>query len=378
MDIRPIQSISGVNMTEPTSIPVQHHDGTPKPSSIAVHGPVSSPSFDILVPLPDAKTVDYDRLDIHRLLQTPFAIADDRNGSVTIASIVTAPSESSLDTVGDAGFPEEMNRVIDLARNRVAKIRDSVADCREDVPVSGLVIVGHVPDDVFAECTTGERYDAVFLAQGRRSGQRLWDESLFSTILETAACAVYLETLGTKTDLLVADPEDGTDRDETSSLDDPSSILLAVGTGPHSVLGAETARALGSTYGASIRGVHLFESTDVERLDQGRKALDLTEYVLSDLPNVECESRESDDVVAELLQEIEKYDVAILGAPTKQPLLQRLFGQSVPDELEPQPTTSILTVRQPSHALDSVYYRWKQAIERTSVSEESPSLEERF
>jgi len=371
-------NLSGVNMTEPMSIPVQHHDGTPKTSSIAAHGPVSSPSYDILVPLPDAKTADYDRLDIHRLLRTPLALADDRNGSVTIASIVTAPSEISLDTVGNANFSEEMTRIIDLARNRVANIRDAVADCREDVPVSGLVIVGHVPDDVFAECTTGERYDAIFLAQSRGSGQQLWDESLFSTILETAACAVYLETLGTKTDLLVADPEDETDRDKISSLDGLSSILLAVGTGPHSVLGAETARALGSTYGASIRGVHLFESTDAERLQQGRQALDLTEYVLSDLPDVDCESRESDNVVAELLQEIEKYDVAILGAPTKQPLLQRLFGQSVPDELEPQPTTSILTVRQPSHALNSVYYRWKRAIERTSVSEESPSLEEGF
>ncbi|WP_135662724.1 universal stress protein [Halorhabdus rudnickae] len=362
-------------MTDPMSVPVQHPDGTLKTSSIAAHGPVSSPSYDILVPLPDAKTVDYDRLDIHRLLRTPLAIADDRNGSVTIASIVTAPSEISLNKVADASFSEEMTRVIDLARKRVAKIKDAVADCREDVPVSGLVIVGHVPDDVFAECTTGERYDAIFLAQGSRSEQRLWDESLFSTILETAACAVYLETLGTKTDLLVADPEDETDRDETSSLDDISSILLAVGTGPHSVLGAETARALGSTYGGSIRGVHLSESTDAERLQQGRKALDLTEYILSDLPDAEFESRESDNVVAELLQEIEKYDVAILGAPTKQPLLQRLFGQSLPDELEPQPTTSILTVRQPSHALDSVYYRWKQAIERTPDSEESPSLE---
>nr|WP_236996055.1 MULTISPECIES: universal stress protein [Halobacterium] len=360
------------------SIPVQRHDGTPKKSSIATHRPVSSQSYDLLVPLPDAKTADYNRLDIHRLLRTPLAIANDRNGSVTIASIVTAPSEISLDTVGNESFSEEMTRVIDLARDHVANVRDAVADYGEDVPVSGLVIVAHTPDDVFAECTTGERYDAVFLAQDNENGQQLWDESLLNMVLETADCAVYLETLGTKADPLLPDPEDATDRDDVSALDTSSNILLAVGPGPHTILGAETARALGSTYGTSIRGVHLYESTDAERFQQGRKALDLTEYVLSDFPDVECESRASEDVVAELLQEIEKYDVAILGAPTKQPLLQRLFGQSVPDELEPQPTTSILTVRQPSHALSSVYYRWKRAIERTSVGEDSPVLEDDF
>jgi len=365
-------------MTDSMPIPVQQYSGTPKTSLTPDHGPVSSPSYDILVPLPDAKTVDYEQLNIPRLLRTPSAIAKDRNGSITVASIVTAPSEVDIDTEGDTNFPDEMAQVINLAQDRVAKILDAVADYQEGVAVSGLVMVGHAPENVFAECTTGEGYDAVFFGQARGSGQRLWDQSVISTVLDTATCAVYLETLGTETDLLVADPEIEADRDEISPLDDLSSILLAVGTGPHSVLGAETARALGNISGASIRALHLFESTARERVKQGHKALDLTEYVLSDLSQFEFESRESDDVVADLLQEIEKYDVAILGAPTEQPLLRRLFGQSVPDEIEPQPTTSIVTVRQPSHALDSVYYRWKRAIERTSDGEDSPSPEEEF
>lgn len=378
METQRFRQITKINMTESDSIPVQNYGRASKMSSIAAHGPVSSPSYDILVPLPDSETIDYDRLDIPRLLRTPLAIAKDRNGSITVASIVTVPGDIPLDTGGDANFPEEMARVINLARERVTKVLDAMAGCQEGVPVSGLVMVGHVPENVLTECTARERYDAVFFAQIRGKGQRLWDQSVISTLLDTASSAVYLETLEIEMGLLAADPEVETERDEISSLDDLSGILLAVGTGPHSVLGAETARALGTISGASVRALHLFESTDAEHVQQGRKALDLTEYVLSDLSQVKCESRETDNVVADLLQEIEKYDVAILGAPTKQPLLQRLFSHSVPDELEPQPSTSILTVRQPSHALNSVYYRWKRAIERTSVSEDSPSLEGGF
>jgi len=373
-----LRRLANSNMTEPNSIPVQHHDGASKTSSIAVHGPISSQSYDILVPLPDAKAVEYEGLDILRLLRTPLAIAEDRDGSVTVASIVTAPSEINLDTASDASFPAEMSRVIDVARDRVATVVDAVADRHEDVPVSGKVIVGHVPDDVLTGYTTGDRYDGVFFAQTRGSAQALWDQSVISAVLETATCAVYHETLGTETDLSAATAQAEMHGNGSLPKADSASILLAVGTGPHSVLGAETARALGSTYGANVHALHLFESTDPERLRRGRKALDLAEYVLSDLPDAECESRETDDVAADLLRESEKYDVAILGAPTKDPLLDRLLGRSVPDQLEPQPTTSILTVRQPSDALDSVYYRWKRATEGTSVRKDSPSMEEGF
>lgn len=365
-------------MSDPTSIPIRPVSESSVPSSAATHGPVNTPSYDILVPVPGEEDIDPSLLNIPRLLQTPLAVADDRDGSVMVASILIAPSDVGAEEIcTDENGPKMMEPVIEAAQQELATFLDIANDVGGDVTVHGFVGVADAPGTALGELTTGEQYDAVFLAQTHTDSLQLWDEPAIRSVHDTAHCAVYVENIGLDEERNVheSSADDASDSEPPSNR--PTKILLAVGTGPHSVLGAETARAVAKASGASVHALHLLTNTDDGATRQkGRKALSLAEYVLSDLPDVECEAREAESPTNELLTEIEQYDLAIMGAPTKSSLLDRLFVRSPPEEAMARSTTSVITVRQPSEAMDSVYYRWKRAVERVTDEDLPPAEEE--
>jgi len=354
-------------MSDPTTIPIRHVSELTSLNSSGIRGPIEPPSYNILVPIPGDADIDYDRFNIPRLLRTPLAVAADHDGTVTIANILTVPSDVDYDELKDTdGGSGIMNSVVRTAQEQVSFILDVTENPDEDITVNGFVGVVEVPEAAFVEFTTSEYYDAIYLAQYDSNRLHLWDEPMISSALDNTTSAVYVENIGSDTELRIEESDGQVVPDGHSSSEPITDILLAVGTGPHSVLAAETARALAHASGASVHALHLFPSTDDGTSRQkGKNALSLAEYVLSNLSTIESEARESEDIVAELLTEIEQYDVAIIGAPTKQPLLGRLFERSPSNELKSQSTTSVITVRQPKDAMKSVYYRWKRAVERT-------------
>lgn len=366
-------------MSDSTSIPIRYVSESNDPVLAAPRGPVKTPSYDILVPIPETADLDCDLVDIPRLLRTPLAVAADRGGTVTIASIPTVPSDVGSDQLHEAEDGSGiMGPVIRKAQEHVSTALDTATSLHEDVSVNGFVGVVDVPETAFADLTTDGDYDAIYLGRQTTNRVQLWDEAVISRVLDTVPCAVYVENIGVDAEARLEEVDAQVEPDGHSSSEPITDILLAIGTGPHSVLGAETARALANESGASVRALHLFQSTDDKVSQQkGRKALSLAEYVLSNLPAVESELRVSDDVITELLTEIEQCDVAIIGAPTEKPLLSRLLARSAPDELMSQSTASVITVRQPSEALDEVYYRWKRAVERTSGVDMPPAVEGR-
>lgn len=281
--------------------------------------------------------------------------------------LIVAPNDiptDELETDGDGtGI---LDSVIRRAQEDLVTVLESAMDLASDVPVHGFVGVVEVPEAALSGVVTGEHYDGICFAQNSTGTVRLWNEPVISSVLNSAHCAVYIENIGAESELIVERSNSEPTQGDHGASRDVSDILLAVGTGPHTVLGAETARALAHAFGASVHALHLFTSSDEVSRQDGEEALALAEYVLSDVPKVECEARSVEAVTEVLLAEIEQYDVAIIGAPTKQPLVSRLFARSTPDELVSQSDTSVITVRQPSEAMDSVYYRWKRAIERTS------------
>lgn len=364
-------------MSDQTSIPIRHVSELSTPGSAARYSPVNTPSYDILVPIPGDEDIDSELLHIPRLLQTPLAVAEDRDGSVTIANILIAPSDVRPEELdNNENGTGMMESVIQAAKQELATFLDIANDISGDVSVHGFVGLVNAPEAGLCEPTTGDQYDAIFLAQTHMDSFQLWDEPTISSVLDTAHCGVYVENIGADEDLVFQESSGKTTPDGELSLDQPTDILLAVGTGPHSVLGAETARAVAKASGAGVHALHLITSSDDGPTRQkGRNALSLAEYVLSDLPNVECEMREVETTTDGLLTEIDQFDLSIIGAPTKSPLRSRLFTRSTPEEVIAQSTTSVITVRQPAEAMDSVYYRWKRAVERTTDVDLPPAEE---
>lgn len=354
-------------MPDPSEIPVRDfREGSTSVSSTIRH-PIQHPSYNILVPIPGDAAIRYDQLQLSRLLRTPLAVAEDRGGAITIANILVAPDDIPAgDLEADSDGTGILDSVLRDAQEDLVTVLERAIELAGDVPVHGFVGVVDLPKSALSEFTTGEHYDGLCLAQNSTGSVRLWDEPVISDILGSAQCAVYIENIGAESELIVETPDGEATRDAHVDPRNVSDILLAVGTGPHTVLGAETARALATASGASVAALHLFTSSDRASRQDGEEALTLAEYVLSDVPNVEFEARSVAGITDALLAEIDQYDVAILGAPTKQPLVSRLFARSTTDELVSQSDTSVITVRQPPDAMDSVYYRWKRAIERTA------------
>lgn len=368
-------------MTDPNSIPVTvcaEADGDSSPvADRTQHSPVATDSYKILVPIPEETTRKHESVNAGRLLRTPCSIAADRNGSVTITTIVNAPSDLSL--AGVAADDEELSpleSLITTAQERIASIVEDVTSIHPSVAVHGTVVVGHLIENTMTQLSTTDRYSGLYIPRSENAESTLWDRSIIDEIVSTASCAVYVENIGKESEFQQPDEggENGYKRKNQVSSENISDVLLAVGTGSHSVLGAETARALARECGSSVHALHLY-STTTERdvKTSGEDALSVCEYVLSDISDVTCSSREVEDVVEGLLTEIEQYDVAVIGAPTEESLRDRLFTTSKRTELTAESSVSIIMARQPRDAMNTVYYRWKRAIERTVGDESSDS-----
>ena len=371
-------------MTDPHSIPVtvctEGSKESGPTSDRTQHPPVASDSYKILVPVPEETVTNEEgSINAARLLRTPCSIAADRNGSVTITTVLNAPSDLSLAGV-EAGDEEllPLESLITTAQERIASVVEDVASSYPSVPVHGTVVVGHLVGNTVQQLTATDRYNGLYVPRSADTETTLWDRSIIDEIVDTASCAVYVENIGGETAIR---PTPGTDGKEIIEEHRPSShgisdILLAVGTGTHSVLAAETTRAIARHTGASVDALHLYSSTTERQVKTGGEdALSVCEYVLSDLPNVTCTSREVEHIVDSLLAEIEQYDVAVMGAPTEQDLLGRVFTTADREEPTTESTASVIMVRQPKDAMNTVYYRWKRAIERTldDESADSPS-----
>jgi len=365
-------------MTDPASIPVtvcteQSGENTSTVEQTQ-HSPVANASYKILVPLPEETAAKHGDINVSRLLRTPCSIAADRDGSVTITMVLNAPSDLPLTGVR-AGDEElaPIENLISTGQAQIASIVDDVSNSYPSVSVHGTVVVGRLSENVMEQLTADDQYDELFIPRSEDTETTLWDRSLIEEMIDATSCAIYVENVGTGSEF--HRPEDG---DETtdlgkngSSSQSVSTILLAVGTGAHSVLGAEAARALARECDAKVNAIHLYSTaTDQDVKASGEDALSVCEYVLSDIPNVTCTSREVDHVVDDLLREIEQHDVAVMGAPTKQLLVERVFKTGKREKDTMGSSVSVVMARQPSDAMNTVYYRWKRAIERT-VDEES-------
>ncbi|MFC4551568.1 amino acid permease [Halorussus sp. GCM10023401] len=241
-----------------------------------------------------------------QLMRSAVDIARENDGEILVMSVVTVPHQTPLSQ--GRQYVDQERDVVDAAME--------IAEA-EDVPVSGVVRVGHDVSD--AILNTVEQYDSETVLmgwEGQHKSQRR-DIVLGSNVDEVATEAeadVLVERIG---------------RDATGEADD---ILVPVAGGDHSKFAAELADDIAKQHDGRIDIVHVVDPDADE--SKRREAREMFEEVTADLEteNVDTEVIEHDDVVDAVVERSGEYDVLLAGA-TREGLLQQFVFGSIPEKI---------------------------------------------
>lgn len=346
--------------------------------------PLIEPSeYSVFVPVTEAFLDAYTGINVSRFLQTAVALAADNDGRVVLLGIETINDEATLDTVradlqaeSEAGTSDRIE-TIEKRQRQLSEMVSVAQELDSDVPVSGGIrVVTDATDGILAVLDEGLE-TAVLLPRGAGlEDGGLLGRSTIDTILADAECDVFVENMGIKegdSSLYVPAVEDHTvaslAESEAKVID---SILLPVGTGPHSALATEAARAVALAADASVTILHVLSpDAAAEGRSDGEDLLKFADYVLGDDVRTQTELREASDTADEILEEATSHDIVSIGAPEKTHRLEKLVFGSVQQALSETSEATILMSRDPDRTSRSLYYRWKRGIEAMSDESES-------
>ncbi|MFB6282594.1 MAG: universal stress protein [Halobacteria archaeon] len=192
--------------------------------------------------------------------------------------------------------------------------------------------------------------------------------STIDAVLEQAECDVFVENLGTQSGdnaLYIPDVDEHTvaslAESETETIE---SILLPVGTGPHSALAAEAARAVATAADAPVTVLHVIDAdASGKAKSDATDLLKFAEYVLGPDVTVDTEIQEAADTTDIILEKAQKHDFTSIGAPEQQSRLESRVFESVQQTLTQRSDVTVLMARDSDRAMRSLYYRWKQGMD---------------
>lgn len=238
-----------------------------------------------------------------RAVDVGCTLAEQRDAGLVLVS----PDAGS----GTAPFPlfhgEGVER--DERRQRLAeRARETVA-----VPVEDEVRHGMRASQVVTAAAEDRGVDTVVVEQPAAASSGWFSPSTVDRITANAPC-----------DVLVVNgaPPFGT----------VSSILLAVGGGPHSWLAAGVASDLAAAEGAWVDVVHVVPpDADDWRRTCGRQFIGTAMDRFGDRDQVDEWLHEAEDVVDALVEQSRYYDLTVLGAPAKSRLRRFVSGSTVWD-----------------------------------------------
>ncbi|MFB6125498.1 MAG: amino acid permease [Halanaeroarchaeum sp.] len=278
--------------------------------------------FSILVPVANPENVD-------QIMRTAIDIARDHDGEIIVMSTVVVPHQTPL-SVGRT-FGGQKRAVVDKAMG--------VAE-DADVPVNGVIRIGHDPST--AILNTIEQYDPDQVLLGWRGRTHRRDIVLGSIIDEVVAksrCDVLVENVATGGEASVR------------------SILLPTAGGPHAELAAEVARAIARTTGARVDVVHVVPpDADDQRRASVQAVLDSTATVLGADVDFETRIIEDRDVIDGIVDASADHDVTIVGA-TSESLVQQLVFGAIPEGVGARADGTVIMTKR-SLGLRSRVRRW--------------------
>ncbi|WP_158055998.1 amino acid permease [Halorussus halophilus] len=280
------------------------------PTVVSEHTPADR-DYQIVVPVANPETVE-------QLMRTAVDIAADNDGEILVMSVVTVPEQTPL---------EEARQFVGEERAAIDRAMDVAEEVDSDVPVNGMVRIGHDASHGILNTIRQYESDAVLVGWRGRAHHRR-DVVLGGTVDEVvreAECDVLVEKIG-----------------DTTTVE---SILVPTAGGPHAELAAETARAIARSEGSEIRVVHVTESgADRETREEAEAKIRETLDELDDVV-AEGEVLEGDDVVETIVTETENYDMTIIGA-TRESAVQRLVFGTIPEKVGANaPNAVIMTKR---------------------------------
>lgn len=270
--------------------------------------------FQLLVPIANPDHID-------QLMRTARDVAATEDGEILVLSVVELPEQTPLSAGREEA--EERQAILERAMDVQAGGADAGggsasgtdADGSEnDVPVSGIVRIGHSVDEAIVHTVTQHDSDAILMGwRGRPVRRRdVVVGSTVDTVVQEADCDVLVERIGSE--------------------GPPESILLPTAGGPHSEYAAEVARAISRSTGSSITLQHVLPpDADERRRDQASKSLEEAGAILDDVP-YETRVDEHPDVVDAIVDASQDHDLTVVGA-TSEGLLQQLVFGSIPEQV---------------------------------------------
>lgn len=341
-------------------------------------GPViHTPDYTIIVPI-TGDLLDPDTgINVRRLLQTAFALAEDNDGRVLLLGIATVDDEASLNAVEEHIEADEPNtsdsspvvEFVEERRSQLERISNISQDLNPDVSVNATVrVVTDATRGILEILGSGSEM-AILLLRGTSLDEGWFlSRSTIDAVLAEAECDVFVENLGTQSGdnaLYILDVDEHTvaslAESEAETID---SILLPVGTGPHSALAAEAARAVAIAADAPVTVLHVISPDAIGKARaDAKELLKFAEYVLGPDVTVDTELQEAADTTDVIIERAQTHDFTSIGAPEQQSRLERLVFESVQQTLTQRSDVTVLMARDSDRTMRSLYYRWKQGME---------------
>ncbi|GGM51156.1 universal stress protein [Haloarcula argentinensis] len=349
-------------------------------------GPVIHiPDYTIVVPVTGEVLDPETGVNVRRLLQTAFALAKDNDGRVLLLGLATVDDEASLTTVQEHVETDEPNTTastpvlefVDERQSQMARIVDIAQDLNPDVSVNATVrVVTDTTRGVLEILGSGSEM-AVLLLRGTNLDEGWFlSRSTIDAVLTEVDCDVFVENLGTQggnNALYIPHVDEHTvaslAESEAETID---SVLLPVGTGPHSALAAEAARAVAKAADAPVTVLHVVDpDASGEAKAEASDLLKFAEYVLGSDVTVNTELREAAETTDVILEKAQTHDFTTIGAPEQQSRLEHLVFEPVQETLTQRSDVTVLMARDSDRAIRSLYYRWKQGMDAMEDSDGS-------
>jgi len=344
---------------------------------------IHHPDYSVVVPVVSDLFDSDTGINARRFLQTAIALADDNDGRVVLLGIAAVDDEGVLEqareyTQSARGEAEQfLPQIVSERQSQLAKIVNVAEGIEEDVSVRGVVrVVADTTRGILDALGSGSE-TAVLLLRGT-GFEEGWvlGNSTIDAVVDEAECDVFVENIGVREgshSLYVPDVEGHTvaslAESEAETID---SILLPVGTGPHSALAAEAARAVARTLDASVTVLHVIapEASGKDRSD-AKDLLTFAEYILGSEVESDTELREASDPTDVILEEAQNHDFTSIGSPEQKFRLRDLVFQPVQETLVGKSDVTVLMGRDSDRTTRSLYYRYTRAMEKSDTDEHS-------
>ena len=265
--------------------------------------------YQLLVPIADPDHVE-------QLMRTARDIAAENDGEILVMSVVQLPEQTPLSE----------------GRDLVADRRSLITDAMEvslggggaDIPVNGIVRVGHHVDTAIVHTVTQHDSDAVLMGWHGRPARRrdVVVGSTVDTVVRDADCDVLVERIGTGGEI--------------------DSILLPTAGGAHAQYAAEVARAIARSTGASITLLRVVGSDGENGPEMA--PLSAVESMLTDVP-FDKQVVENDDVAQAIVEASADHDMTIIGA-TREGLLQQIVFGAIPETVGREAEGAVIMAKQ--------------------------------